>query len=105
MSILILNTGSSTLRISDITRNQQQDEVVVLDSGSGTVVLSLRRAPLVSPELAITLKVCRRYLESIHDLKRGISFCDGSVYALWLLRCLCAICAKSHSLHPTYPSK
>ena len=51
------DTGSCTIRVSDIVRNQQTDDMFTLDSGA-QIVMSLNRAPLCSPELAITLKVC-----------------------------------------------
>lgn len=49
--------GTFQLKVGDVPRNKQIDHFCKLDSGSGEVFLSIRRAPIVSPELAITLKV------------------------------------------------
>ena len=49
--------GTFQLRVADLPRNKQLDHFCKLDSGSGEVFLSIRRAPIISPELAITLKV------------------------------------------------
>lgn len=48
--------GTFQLKVDDLPRNKQVDHFCKLDSGSGEVFLSIRRAPIVSPELAITLK-------------------------------------------------
>ena len=54
--------GKAQLKVSTLPRGIQVDHFCKLHSGAGEVVLSLRRAPIVSPELAITLKVCSRVL-------------------------------------------
>ncbi len=49
--------GSFSLKVQDLPRNKQIDHFCKLDSGTGEVFCSIRRAPIVSPDLAITLKV------------------------------------------------
>merc|ERR1712228_730060 len=48
--------GTCQLRLSDCPRNKQIDHFCKLDNGSGEVLLSIRRAPIVSPELSIIIK-------------------------------------------------
>eukprot|EP01084_Bolivina_argentea_P250100 418904_1 len=48
--------GTFQLKLHDLPRNKQVDHFCKLDSGSGEVFLSVRRAPIISPDLAITLK-------------------------------------------------
>eukprot|EP01084_Bolivina_argentea_P090190 162567_1 len=48
--------GSFQLKVQDLPRNKQIDHFCKLDSGTGEVFCSIRRAPIVSPDLAITMK-------------------------------------------------
>lgn len=59
--------GTFQLKISEQPRNKQVDHFCKLDSGTGEVFLSIRRAPIISPELAIKLKVYSR-VQSFYNL-------------------------------------